>query len=61
MLSERDKHFFMPRWRRVLTLLLVVIWAASEWYFQQGFWAVLTTALAGWIYWQFFVRFDDTN
>ncbi len=58
MLKESDKEFLKPRWKRIATLSVLIAWAAAEWYWQEPFWGVVVTALAGWAYWQFFVVFD---
>jgi len=59
-MTEKDLIFFKPLWRRVVATLVCVIWAALEWYAAEPLWAMIATGLAGYAYWNFFVKFDDS-
>ncbi|TPE54063.1 hypothetical protein FJM67_05465 [Maribrevibacterium harenarium] len=58
MLSEKDKEFFRPMWRRVLATALCGGWAILEWSSAQPLWAVLATGFTLYCLWNFFYKFD---
>ncbi|HMT94631.1 hypothetical protein [uncultured Thiothrix sp.] len=61
MLSERDRHFFQPKWRRVAITAFCTTWAAFEWYGQNSFWAMIATGAAIYCYWEYFYKFEQNK
>ena len=53
--------FFLPLWRRVLTVAVTGGWAFVEFVTGNGLWAVLFGAAALWCAYEFFVTFDPEN
>ncbi len=60
-MKEQDLIFFKPLWRRVLVLVLCIIWAVIEWVTQQPFWGMVATAMALYCYWNFFHIWEDKD
>lgn len=56
---EVRSPFFIPVWRRVLVVALIVGWALLELWRGEPLWALLFGAAGAWCAWQFFVTFDD--
>lgn len=61
MLSERDREFFKPKWRRVAITAFCAAWAMLEWYWQNPFWAVIATGATAYCYWEYIYKFDQDN
>lgn len=47
--------FFIPLWRRVVTVAVALGWAGLELVTGSVFWAILFGAMGAWAAWQFFV------
>lgn len=47
--------FFIPLWRRTVTVAVAFGWAGFELISGSPFWAVLFGAMGAWAAWQFFV------
>lgn len=53
--------FFLPFWRRAVTVVLVLSWASFEFVGASPFWGVLFGAIGLAAAWEFFVAFDPTK
>ena len=53
--------FFLPLWRRVVTVAFCAIWALVELVTGGVFWAMLFGASAIWCAYEFFITFDPEN
>jgi hypothetical protein len=53
--------FFLPLWRRVVTVVLVLGWAIVEFVSAAPLWGVLFGAIGLVAAWEFFVAFDPVN
>ena len=59
MISENDKSFFAPLWRRVLVIAFCFIWAGWEWSQGEDMWALMVGAVGAYGIWIFIIRFDE--
>ncbi|AEF56200.1 hypothetical protein [Marinomonas posidonica] len=59
MLSETDRQFFKPFWRRVVATLTCAVWASIEWLYDEPMWASFAVLLTLYCLWNFFYRFED--
>jgi hypothetical protein len=50
--------FFIPLWRRVLTVALIAGWAGVELFLGNPYWAMLAGGIGLFIAYEFFVGFD---
>jgi hypothetical protein len=53
--------FFRPAWRRAALTLFCFVWAGVEFWNGSSGWASLFAAIGGYLFWQFFVRFDPAD
>lgn len=53
--------FFLPLWRRVLTVGLLAGWALVEMFSGSPGWAIMFGAVAAYCAYEFFVIFDPAN
>jgi len=53
--------FFLPLWRRVVTVVLVLGWAIVEFVSAAPLWGVLFGAIGLVAAWEFFVAFDPAK
>lgn len=61
-LSERDRAFFQPVWRRVLLIAVVALWAAWEiLYTKDGFWTVLALGFLAYSVWAFVITWKPAG
>lgn len=51
--------FFLPLWRRIVTVAACLGWAAVELSGGNVFWAILFAAPGVWCAHQFFIAFDE--
>ena len=58
-LLDTTHPFFIPRWRRILIVALIVIWACIEFAVGSVAWGALCAALAVYSGYQFFVVFKE--
>lgn len=58
MIRDNDLSFFLPLWRRVLVLAVLLVWTAFEWAMGDTFWGTLVTALTAYVVWTLFINFD---
>ncbi len=52
--------FFLPLWRRILTVGICLGWALMELLTGSPGWALLFGAVGGWAGWQLLVTWDPT-
>ncbi|TGG93469.1 hypothetical protein E4656_10500 [Natronospirillum operosum] len=57
-MTPRDKAFFRPLNRRILILLVCIVWSGLEWWGGPGFWSGLATLVTAYVVWTLFIRFD---
>jgi hypothetical protein len=56
---DLDHPFFLPLWRRVLTVAVCLGWALFELSGGHYFWAVIVGAAALYAAWGFFIAWDE--
>ncbi|WP_133012309.1 hypothetical protein [Marinomonas flavescens] len=61
MLTESDRAFFRPKWRRVAATLFCVAWSALEWSDGEAFWGSVAIGITIYCLWNFFYKFNDNN
>jgi len=59
MLSDRDRSFFAPLWRRIAVIAFCAIWAGWEWSQGENTWALMVGAVGAYGVWVFIIRFDE--
>ena len=59
MLSESDRAFFRPKWRRVVTTLFCAGWAIVEWTADEPIWAMISAGITVYCLWNFFYKFEE--
>lgn len=59
MLTEPDRDFFRPKWRRVTATVFCAAWSALEWISSEPFWAVVATGFTFYCLWNFFYAYKD--
>jgi hypothetical protein len=59
MLTDNDRSFFAPLWRRVAVIVFCFGWAIWEWSRGEDMWAMLVAAIGAYGIWVFIIRFDD--
>ena len=59
MLTETDRNFFRPKWRRTAATILCAVWATIEWLSGAPFWGIIASGLTLYCLWNFFYRFDE--
>lgn len=55
MFSKKPHPWFIPLYRRVLTLAICAIWLTIELIGQEFLWVVIAGAATGYAVWEFFV------
>lgn len=58
MIRDTDLSFFIPLWRRVLVLAVLIGWTIFEWSVGDAFWGTLVMAVAVYVIWTLFISFD---
>ena len=53
--------FFRPFWRRALATAICLGWAVFEYFNDAPLWALLFAACGGYLFIQFFIRFDPAD
>ena len=61
MLTQSDRDFFRPKWRRVCATVLCVAWSVLEWVSSEPFWAMIATGMTFYCLWNFFYRFSESS
>ncbi len=59
MLTDSDRNFFRPKWRRVVTTLFCVAWSVLEWVSNEPVWALIAVGITVYCIWNFFYNFDE--
>lgn len=59
MLSESDRAFFRPKWRRVVTTLFCAGWTVVEWVANEPIWAMISAGITVYCLWNFFYKFEE--
>lgn len=55
MFSSEPHPWFMPLYRRILTMAFCVAWLIFELVGEQSFWLILAGAVNGYALWEFFL------
>ena len=55
MFSSEPHPWFIPLYRRVITMAVCVAWLVFELIGQQSFWLILAGAVNGYAIWEFFL------
>ncbi|MEX0627712.1 MAG: DUF3329 domain-containing protein [Cucumibacter sp.] len=61
LISERDRAFFKPLWRRVAVVAFCAVWAGVEFFLGDPTWAAIVAGIGVLAAWLFLVRFDATD
>jgi hypothetical protein len=61
MLTESDRAFFQPKWRRVAATLFCIAWSIVEWISNEPIWAMIAAGITAYCLWSFFYKFDDSK
>ena len=61
MLTESDRAFFRPKWRRVVVTLLCVAWSVVEWVSNEPIWSTIAVGITLYCLWNFFYKFEDDD
>lgn len=61
LLSERDRAFFRPLWRRVAVVAFCAAWAGFEYFLGDPGWALIVGGIGVLAAWLFLVRFKATD
>jgi hypothetical protein len=63
MLLDNRHPFFRPLWRRVLTVLVCLVWSVIEFATGAPFWGTIAIGLAGYGVWALFITYeaDETH
>ena len=59
MLTESDRAFFRPKWRRVTVTLFCIAWAILEWVSNEPIWAMVAAGITLYCLWNFFYKFEE--
>lgn len=59
MLTDRDRSFFAPLWRRIAVIVFCFGWAGFELYQGEDMWALMVGAIGAYGVWIFVIRFDE--
>lgn len=54
-----DHPFFLPVWRRYLTVAACTLWTGVELWVGEPFWAVIAGGFAAYTLWALVLRFDE--
>ena len=55
--SDADHPFFRPLWRRIVIVVVCLVWAALEFYGGSQNWAVIALGFAGYAAYVYLFRF----
>lgn len=61
MLTESDRAFFRPKWRRVVVTLFCVAWSILEWVSNEPIWATIAVGITLYCLWNFFYKFEKED
>ncbi|MEP3349066.1 MAG: hypothetical protein ABJN96_03815 [Marinomonas sp.] len=59
MLTDSDRAFFRPKWRRVTATVFCAAWSVLEWVSNEPFWAVVAAGFTLYCLWNFFYAYKD--
>jgi hypothetical protein len=54
---KKDLEFFKPLWRRLMIVFLLTGWTAMEWWYENTFWATLTSGALAYCLWLFIANY----
>lgn len=60
MLTDSDRAFFRPKWRRVAATAFCAAWSVLEWVSGEAFWGTVAIGITIYCLWNFFYRFKET-
>ncbi|MBR7888868.1 hypothetical protein J9B83_07905 [Marinomonas sp. A79] len=60
MLTDSDRAFFRPKWRRVAATTFCAAWTILEWVSNEPLWAAVALGITSYCLWYFFYTFDKT-
>ena len=61
-ISEQNHPFYRPLWRRIVIVLIVAAWFASEiWRGSDGLWVALSGAMLAYAVWTFLIGFPKDD
>jgi hypothetical protein len=55
---DLEHPFLVPLWRRILVVVICLVWTAVEWRTGAAFWAVIASGFALYAIWALLLRFD---
>lgn len=61
LISQRDRQFFTPLWRRLALMAVLGAWAGYEYLWGDQMWGMLVLGIGALALWMFFISFKPVE
>jgi len=59
MMSDSERNFFRPKWRRIAVTVFCAAWSILEWVSNEPIWAMISAGIAFYCFWNFLYKFEE--
>jgi len=60
-MNQRDVDFFRPKHRRVVAVIVCLLWTVFEWATGAPFWGMIAGGVTFYAYWSFFHTYEEQD